>query len=114
MLPLDPQQKCVLIAGGIGVTPFRSMIKYLLDTHQRRPLILFYANRTVHNVVYQDIFERAQQELGIKTVYTISDPTDLPYTWRWNVGYITPELIKAEEELIYAIRNQAFRRFSVY
>ena len=31
-LPADPQQKLVFIAGGIGITPFRSMLKYLLDS----------------------------------------------------------------------------------
>src|SRR5579884_791763 len=29
-LPPDPRQKLVFIAGGIGITPFRSMLKYLI------------------------------------------------------------------------------------
>ncbi len=45
-LPEDPRQKLVFIAGGIGITPFRSMIKYLIDTRQRRPITVFYANKT--------------------------------------------------------------------
>src|ERR1700709_894999 len=70
VLPRDPQQKCVFIAGGIGITPFRSMIKYLLDTGQHRPIVLFYASKTVSEFVYQDIFDQAQRELGIKTMYS--------------------------------------------
>lgn len=94
VLPDDPQQKCVLIAGGIGITPFRSMITYLLDTHQRRPIVVFYANRTASDIVYKDIFDRAQRELGIRTIYTVSDKRTLPTAWEAQVGYLSPQLIK--------------------
>jgi ferredoxin-NADP reductase/Na+-translocating ferredoxin:NAD+ oxidoreductase RnfD subunit len=94
VLPDNPRQKCVFIAGGIGITPFRSMIKYLLDTHQRRPVILFYSNRSAEDIVYQDVFDRAERELGIKTIYTVTDPNHLPPGWKGKVGRITPEWIK--------------------
>jgi ferredoxin-NADP reductase/Na+-translocating ferredoxin:NAD+ oxidoreductase RnfD subunit len=93
VLPNDLQQKIILIAGGIGVTPFRSMIKYLLDTRQHRPILLFYANRRFEDIVYKDIFDRAERELGIHTIYTVEDPTSLPPNWRGVVGRITPQLI---------------------
>src|SRR5258708_34079548 len=44
-LPKDPQKKLVFIAGGIGITPFRSMVKYLLDRDEKRAITLFYSNR---------------------------------------------------------------------
>jgi ferredoxin-NADP reductase len=96
VLPRDSRQKCVFIAGGIGITPFRSMIKYLLDTRQRRPIVLFYANKTVDDIVYQDIFEQAQRELGIRTVYAVTDPGRLAPSWRGHVGRITAQLIRSE------------------
>ncbi|MEP7189944.1 MAG: RnfABCDGE type electron transport complex subunit D, partial [Roseiflexaceae bacterium] len=96
VLPNDPRQKCVFIAGGIGITPFRSMITYLLDTHQQRPIIMFYANKTASDIVYKDIFDRAQRELGIKTIYTITDKRQLLPTRNVQVGYLSPQLIKDE------------------
>jgi ferredoxin-NADP reductase len=96
VLPKDPKQKCVLIAGGIGITPFRSMLKHLLDTHQTRPLVLFYANRTVNDIVYVDVLERARQELGIKIIYTVTDTRNVPASWQGRTGYITPQMIRAE------------------
>lgn len=95
VLPDDPRQKCILIAGGIGVTPFRSMIKYLLDRRQRRPITLFYAAKKVDDIVYRDIFDRAWQELGIRTIYAVTDNTNLPANWSGKIGRITPELIRA-------------------
>ncbi len=96
VLPDDPRQKCVFIAGGIGITPFRSMITYLLDTHQQRPIVMFYANKIAGDIIYKDIFDRAQRELGIKTIYTITDKRKLPPDWNARVGYISPQLIKDE------------------
>jgi ferredoxin-NADP reductase len=92
-LPLDPNQKCVFLAGGIGITPFRSMIKYLLDTHQRRPITLVYAAKTVDDIVYKDVFDRAEKELGIKVIYTLTDATHIPSSWNGKIGHITPEMI---------------------
>jgi len=92
-LPTDPNQKCVFLAGGIGITPFRSMIKYLLDTRQRRPITLIYAAKTVDEIVYKDIFDRAEKELGIKVIYTLTDTTKVPASWNGKVGRITPEVL---------------------
>lgn len=95
VLPRDPRQKCVLIAGGIGVTPFRSMLKHLLDTKRRRPVILFYANRRIEEIVYKDVFDRAEQELGIRTIYTLTDSANVPATWAGKIGRVDAQLIKS-------------------
>lgn len=72
-LPSDPAQKLVFIAGGIGITPFRSMIKYLLDTNQKRDIVLFYSVKTAAEIVYRDVFDAASEKLGLKVIYYISD-----------------------------------------
>lgn len=72
VLPEDPEKGLVFIAGGIGITPFRSMIKYLLDKKQKRFITLFYSNKTTKDIAYKEVFDRAQAELGIKTVYVIT------------------------------------------
>jgi ferredoxin-NADP reductase len=95
ILPKDPRQKCVFLAGGIGITPFRSMIKYLLDTRQRRPITLFYAVRTAEEFLYKDVFDRSVKELGLKTIYTLTDNKNIPASWNGNVGRLSPEMIRA-------------------
>ncbi len=72
-LPKDPDKKLAFIAGGIGITPFRSMLKYLLDKNERREIILFYTSRTEAEVAYKEIFEQATKQLGIKIVYVITE-----------------------------------------
>jgi ferredoxin-NADP reductase/Na+-translocating ferredoxin:NAD+ oxidoreductase RnfD subunit len=96
VLPKDRNIKCVFIAGGIGVTPFRSMIKYLIDTNDRRSITLFYANKTVDEIVYRDIFDAAESQLGIKTLYLLSDLEHIPQNWSGIAGRLDSAIISRE------------------
>jgi ferredoxin-NADP reductase len=68
----------------------------LLDTHRPRPIILFYANKTADDILYKDVFDRARHELGIQTIYAVTDPRNLPANWAGVTGRITPQLIKSK------------------
>lgn len=68
-LPKDKNKKLVLIAGGIGITPFRSMIKYLIDTNQRCDIVVLYSVNDPSEFVYKDVLTEAQNKLGIRTIY---------------------------------------------
>lgn len=41
---LDETSAAIFIAGGIGITPFRSMIKYATDQKAKTPITLIYSN----------------------------------------------------------------------
>lgn len=92
-LPKDPQKKLVFIAGGIGVTPFRSMVRCLLDIKEKRSITMFYANKTLKDIAYKDIFDRAGSELGIRTIHVLSDEKTSPLPAGMAHGFIDAELI---------------------
>lgn len=92
-LPADPEQKLVFIAGGIGITPFRSMLKYLIDVQQRRDIILLYINKAANEIVYIDVLDAARARLGVKTFYTLTDMTAIPRNWTGFVGRIDEQII---------------------
>jgi ferredoxin-NADP reductase/Na+-translocating ferredoxin:NAD+ oxidoreductase RnfD subunit len=94
-LPRVAARKLVFIAGGIGVTPFRSMLKYLLDTNQRRDIVLLYANKTAADFVYQDVLGEAQRRLGMRAVYTVTDTSVTPANWAGARGRIDAQMIQA-------------------
>ncbi len=96
VLPSDPQKKLVFIAGGIGITPFRSMLKYLSDRNEKRSVVLFYSNYHVSEIAYADVLNEARQKLGVKTVYTLTDPATVPADWTGRKGFITSEMIESE------------------
>lgn len=93
-LPKDPTKKLVFIAGGIGVTPFRSMIKYLVDKNDKRIITMFYSNKTRDEIAYVDVFNSAAQKLGIQTIYTLSDLPTIPADWKGERGFVTKEMIQ--------------------
>src|SRR5947209_8310939 len=93
-LPPDAGQKLVFMAGGVGITPFRSMLKYLLDEQQRRDIVLFYANRTADEIAYKDILSEAQTKLGIRVLCTLTNTEALPRNWRGLVGRINEDMIQ--------------------
>lgn len=95
-LPQDTDRKIVFIAGGIGVTPYRSMIKYLVDTKEKRDVTLLYSASTAEDIAYTDIFETARHQLGINPVYMLTKTgTKIPDK-RFRAGLITPEVIQKE------------------
>jgi len=69
VLPKDPTSKLAFIAGGIGITPFRSIVKHLLDKNQSRDIVLLYGAKSEEELVFRDIFEEAHERFGMKDVY---------------------------------------------
>jgi ferredoxin-NADP reductase/Na+-translocating ferredoxin:NAD+ oxidoreductase RnfD subunit len=69
VLPRNKKKKLVFIAGGIGITPFRSMIEHMLNTKEKRNIILLYSNKKEADIAYKPLLDRAQAELGIRTLY---------------------------------------------
>ena len=63
------EKKFVFVAGGIGITPFRSILKYLIDNNVKKDIILLYSNKLKEEIVYVDVFNSAYRNLGIKTFY---------------------------------------------
>jgi len=49
----DPDKEYVFIAGGIGITPFRSIITDLVHRDQPLNINLIYANRDEDNIVFE-------------------------------------------------------------
>ncbi|QIG51025.1 hypothetical protein G5V57_26825 [Nordella sp. HKS 07] len=71
-LPSDSETKIAFLAGGIGITPFRSMLQFLIDSRESRPIVLLYGVETQHEAAYLDVLAAARRELGIRTVLAVA------------------------------------------
>lgn len=91
VLPTQPQP-LLFLAGGIGVTPFRSMLHHLLQ--QKGPLdaVLVYSAARAEEVVYRDTIALAQSR-GLRVIYVLGTPDNVPADWNAHLGYITQELL---------------------
>ncbi len=62
----DPQ---IFLAGGIGITPFRCMIKYAIDKQLATPLHLIYSNSDSDFVFKKDLDIWAKMGINLKIEY---------------------------------------------
>jgi ferredoxin-NADP reductase len=95
-MPEDRNKKLVFIAGGIGVTPFRSMAKYMLDTKESRDVFMLYSVKTPSDLAYKDIFDKASEEVGFKNIYVINEHASGVLLPNMRVGFITGDMIAVE------------------
>lgn len=66
---LKENRSSVLIAGGIGIAPFRSMLKEMSDTHSKNDVQLLYLNKENSFVFAEEIDQWAKQLPNIQVQY---------------------------------------------
>ena len=93
-LPEDPATPVVFLAGGIGITPFRSMLKSMLDTGDRRPVTLFCSNPTPQATAFLDELEAWRGPLDLTLVPTITKPETGQGEWAYEEGRIDADLVQ--------------------
>jgi glycine betaine catabolism B len=91
-LPRDTSRKLLFVAGGVGITPFRSIVKYLTDINQQRDIVLLYCAGTAHDVAYRAILEAARP-CGVNAYYILTNE-EPPTGWQGAQGMLTPELLQ--------------------
>jgi len=68
----------VFVAAGVGITPLMSMLRYMRDRGDARPVLLIYANRSVNDIVFRDELEQMESHglPALKTIHILSRPPD--------------------------------------
>ena len=70
----DYSKPAVFLSGGIGVTPFRSMIKYATDKQLPIKIVMFDSNRNQENTLFKKEFDEfVNINRNLKIVYTITE-----------------------------------------
>lgn len=63
VLPKDSTTPLVFVAGGIGITPFHSIVEWLENNQQQRSIQLLYSVKTREEVVFSDLFDKSYIQL---------------------------------------------------
>ncbi|BAJ75923.1 flavodoxin reductase (ferredoxin-NADPH reductase) family 1 [Microbacterium testaceum StLB037] len=80
ILPARPTAPVLLVAAGIGVTPFVSQLRHLMATGQRRDAVLVYVVSEPGELAFRD--EIAASGIPV-IVFSRDEPRDLPEGWTW-------------------------------
>ncbi len=91
ILPKDISTKLGFIAGGIGITPFRSHVQYMLDSGEYYNTVLYYCNNIVAEIAYAEVFGNAATKFFFEYIDVISkEPVAAPA----ETGYLTKHMLK--------------------
>lgn len=84
----------IFIAGGIGITPFRSIIKNAIDKNSQTPICLIYSNSHTEEITFRkDLEEWSTIHPNLKIEMTISKPEESKEPWTGRTGRIDDKMI---------------------
>ncbi|MGN6821918.1 MAG: FAD-dependent oxidoreductase [Candidatus Nitrosocosmicus sp.] len=101
----DHSKTIIFLSGGIGVTPFRSMIKYATDKQLSIKIIMFDSNKNKDSILFKNEFDDwVNTNKNLNIIYTIteeenpneqSSSSSLTSTnvWKGEYGRINKEMI---------------------
>jgi ferredoxin-NADP reductase len=74
LLPEDTEPEYAFLAGGIGITVFRSMLRYIADKGLPYRITLVYSNRDRESAAFLDELEELERRIpGLKVVLTMTN-----------------------------------------
>ncbi|GIW65502.1 MAG: oxidoreductase [Candidatus Parcubacteria bacterium] len=94
VLPKDTNKTIAFIAGGIGITPFMSMIRYSAKNNLPYKIYLFYSNRRPEDTAYLDELLEYDKQGKIKLIATMTQMENSFKYWDGERNYINEEMIK--------------------
>ena len=62
-LIVSPRREIIMIAGGIGITPMLSMLRYMTDTDDQRRITLIWSNQTPHHLFSEQELDAMAEQL---------------------------------------------------
>jgi ferredoxin-NADP reductase len=83
----------LLVAGGSGVVPFRSMLRHRADAGSTVPTRLLYSSRTFEDLIYrEELDELGARDDGLEVIETLTRAQ--PPGWTGRSGRVDVELLR--------------------
>ncbi len=109
-LPRKPR-RLAFLSGGIGITPLRSMLRYVVARELPFDIVLVYGNSTVADIAFRDELDElatpqpgSRSQTRLRLEYVLSGE-EVPADWAGKWGRITQELVR---EVIPDYRERLF------
>jgi ferredoxin-NADP reductase len=102
----------LLLAGGSGIVPFRSMLRHRLAAHSNAPVRLLYSTRSLGSVIYKEELARDAAQPGVMIHLTLT--REWPQEWTGYRRRVDMELLREiswpprERPLVYVCGPTAF------
>lgn len=80
----------VFLAGGVGITPFMSLLRTMADREDPRPVLLVYAAPAEDELAFRGEIEALRERIDLTTVYVLEEAPD---GWDGESGVVTADLL---------------------
>lgn len=114
--PLRDGKTIIGVAGGSGITPFRSLAYAIADGYEDASLVLLYGSKTLEEAVFSDEISKLASTCDrIKLINVLSDEQSAEPSAGCEKGFITADLIKkyapSSDYSIFICGPQAMYKF---
>lgn len=86
----NPNRPAILLSGGIGITPLRSMVRDAVHREGSPPTVLVFGNRTPLEIPFREELAELGESAGVRVLHTVEEPDG---SWPGRVGRIGPEIL---------------------
>lgn len=90
----DRSRSSIFIAGGIGITPFRGMLRYAADLKIPSERRLIYSARAADELLFRRELDELARISPLQVHYTVTRPNDSNVEWTGRVGRIDDDWIR--------------------
>ncbi|MBE0480107.1 MAG: oxidoreductase [Dehalococcoidia bacterium] len=91
-LPSEPR-RLAFVSGGIGITPLRSMLRYICDSHLIYDVVLLYSSPSYEEIVFRDELDMISRTYpNIRLEYLLTGRS--PPGWMGKSGLMSSEIIR--------------------
>ncbi|HLD10697.1 MAG TPA: ferric reductase-like transmembrane domain-containing protein [Candidatus Nanoarchaeia archaeon] len=98
----ESNKDIVFIAGGIGITPFMSIIRNQVLTQKKQKITLFYCVKTRDDLIFKEELNNIKVD-WLKVIYIFSEDSNYPGSCEF--GYPSKEIIK---KYLWNVENSLF------
>jgi NAD(P)H-flavin reductase len=98
---IDAKPAIIMMAGGVGITPFLSVLRHFRNIKARNIVILFWVNRTMEDVFATDEIQGMTSDLNLRVIYCLSRADDVEGYYRqeypgvfYEKGRLSGEILK--------------------
>ena len=90
----NPAKPAVFLAGGIGITPFSSIVRHAAHAKLPHKLHLFYSNRRPEDAAFMPILKELEKEnSNFKFIPSMTEMNKSAHRWSGETGFIDRDML---------------------
>jgi predicted ferric reductase len=108
---IDTKPSIVMIAGGVGITPFLSVLRHFRNIKTSNKVTLFWANKTIEDIFSTEEIKQMSRELSLKVVHCLSRDEDVNRYVDTQYANVFYEMGRLSEDILkrhVVVRDAAF------